>query len=57
MFKKLISKYLEIIESEAKNSELYKWEAISHFQNKWNLNCSDEDFNKMFKESFSKRSN
>lgn len=37
------------------NREYYKWEAIKHFQNHWDIDASD--FSSMFKESMSKTSN
>lgn len=53
---KLISKYLSnfsLINEE--NQEYYKWEAVQHFQDHWDIEASD--FADMFKESISKTSN
>ena len=53
---KLISKYLSnfsLINEE--NQEYYKWEAVKHFQDHWDIEASD--FADMFKESISKTSN
>lgn len=47
--------YISIIQSEEKNSEQYKWEAIQHFQNNWDIGFPD--FHEMFKRAFAKRSN
>lgn len=51
----LVESYKSIIESGEENSELYKWKAIQHFQNTWNIEASD--FHVMFKEAFKVREN
>lgn len=51
----LIEKYIEIVKAEKVNSELYKWQAIVHFQQNWDIDA--HDFHNMFKKAFAKRSN
>ena len=42
-------------EDPANENEVYKWQAIEHFEQHWDIDASD--FYKMFKESFKKREN
>ena len=42
-------------EDPANENEVYKWYAIAHFQQYWDINATD--FYEMFKESFKKRGN
>ncbi len=55
------SKILDIIEEYKKNftkinnEERYKWEAVKHYQDNWNINAPD--FAKMLEESFAKTYN
>ena len=42
-------------EDPANENEVYKWYAIDHFQQHWDINAAD--FYEMFKESFRKRGN
>ena len=42
-------------EDPANENEVYKWQAIEHFEQHWDINASD--FYEMFKESFKKRGN
>lgn len=54
---KLISNYIanfDFINNED-NTEYYKWEAVKHFKDNWNIDRPD--FDKMFKECISKTSN
>lgn len=53
----LIPQYLSELSNKDSNSERYKWEAIGHFQENWDGDCSDEDFFEMFKKAFAKREN
>ena len=54
-FKKLIHKYIEILQTKGEPNEKYKYLAISTFQDNWDIDNSD--FFEMFKKSFSKVSN
>ena len=54
-FKKLIHKYIEILQTKGEPNEKYKYLAISTFQDTWDIDNSD--FFEMFKKSFSKVSN
>lgn len=51
----IIDRYLQIVNIIGEPNEKYKYVAISHFQNNWNL--EDVNFAEMFKTSFSKVSN
>nr|WP_314603940.1 AAA family ATPase [uncultured Capnocytophaga sp.] len=42
-------------EDPANENEVYKWYAIAHFQQYWNINATD--FYKMFKEAFREKNN
>ena len=42
-------------EDPANENEVYKWYAIAHFQQYWDINATD--FYEMFKEAFKKRGN
>ena len=53
--KELSVKYLEILIDQGDPNEKYKYEAINHFQENWNIDSSD--FYSMFKQSFAKKSN
>ena len=53
---KLIEFYITLRrEDPANENEVYKWYAIAHFQQHWDINAAD--FYEMFKESFRKRGN
>ena len=53
---KLIEYYITLRREDPKNeNEVYKWYAIDHFQQHWDINAAD--FYEMFKESFRKRGN
>lgn len=52
--KSIISLYKSSIVENTKN-EIYKWEAVQHFQNNWDINAAD--FHSMFKSSISKTVN
>ena len=53
---KLIEFYITLRREDPKNeNEVYKWYAIDHFQQHWDINAVD--FYEMFKESFRKRGN
>ena len=53
---KLIEYYITLRREDPKNeNEVYKWYAIDHFQQQWDINAVD--FYEMFKESFRKRGN
>lgn len=51
---KIIKKYKENFDNYRKD-EIYKWEAIKHFQENWNWNT--KDFSEMLKEALSKSAN
>ena len=52
----LIEYYITLRREDLANeNEVYKWYAIAHFQQYWDINATD--FYKMFKESFRKRGN
>lgn len=53
--KKLIAKYIEILNTQGDPDESYKWEAINRFQSHWNIDA--ENFEKMFLEAFRKKGN
>ena len=53
---KLIEYYITLRREDPKNeNEVYKWYAIAHFQQYWDINATD--FYEMFKEAFKKRGN
>ena len=53
---KLIEYYITLRREDPNNeNEVYKWYAIDHFQQYWDINAAD--FYEMFKESFRKRGN
>ena len=53
---KLIEYYITLRREDPNNeNEVYKWYAIDHFQQHWDINAVD--FYEMFKESFKKRGN
>lgn len=53
---KLIEYYITLRREDPNNeNEVYKWYAIDHFQQHWDINAAD--FYEMFKESFKKRGN
>lgn len=54
-FEKLIGKYLNILEQDGEPNEIYKYNAINHFQENWDIYATD--FYEMFKKAFSKKSN
>ena len=54
MLSKLLAKYREELPSYWKD-EKYKWEAVKHFQENWNVNA--EDFSAMFTEATNKHYN
>lgn len=51
----LIEDYLNQIKTKGDLQEKYKWEAITNFQNNWDIN--DPNFKEMFLKAFSKISN
>ncbi|GJH40846.1 hypothetical protein RCZ04_13960 [Capnocytophaga sp. HP1101] len=52
----LISNYISFLQEEPSNpNEVYKWQAIKHFEQHWDINAPD--FYEMFKEAFRKRDN
>lgn len=51
----LINKYINLIEKDKNNGEIYKWKAITNFQDNWNVEA--DNFYTMFKKAFSKKSN
>ena len=54
--KGLIQHYVTfLLEDPSNKYEVYKWQAIKHFQQHWNIEASD--FYEMFKEAFRKRGN
>jgi len=54
--KGLIQHYVTFLQEDPSNKyEVYKWQAIKHFQQYWNIEASD--FYEMFKEAFKKRGN
>jgi Cdc6-like AAA superfamily ATPase len=53
----LLPDYFSILQKEKENSELYKWQAIQHFQENWDINVPDDEFHEMFKRALSKREN
>ena len=54
--KGLIQHYVTFLQEDPSNKyEVYKWQAIKHFQQYWNIEASD--FYEMFKEAFRKRGN
>lgn len=54
-FLQLIDDYKKFVASTGNVKEIYKWEAIVHFQEHWDFDALD--FHKMFKEAFKKRDN
>ena len=50
----ILNKYKKAIKNYLPN-ELYKWEAVRHFQENWDINAAD--FPEMLKESFKKAAN
>ena len=54
-FKKLIEKYITILQTKGEPNEKYKYTAIDTFQTNWDIDSVD--FLEMFKKSFSKVSN
>ena len=54
--KGLIQHYVTFLQEDPSNKyEVYKWQAIKHFQQYWNIEASN--FYEMFKEAFRKRGN
>ena len=54
--KELIQHYVTfLLEDPSNKYEVYKWQAIKHFQQHWNIEASN--FYEMFKEAFRKRGN
>jgi 5-methylcytosine-specific restriction protein B len=54
-FTDLIPKYIEIVNQDGEGREIYKWEAIAHFQENWDIEAPD--FYTMFSNSFKKKEN
>jgi 5-methylcytosine-specific restriction protein B len=54
-FKQLLDTYLVLLKNEKYNNEIYKWDAIDHFQKHWQADT--DDFYIMFKEAFKKKDN
>ena len=54
--KELIQHYIIFLQEDPSNEdEVYKWKAIEHFQQYWDIDT--DDFYEMFKEAFRKRGN
>lgn len=54
--KELIQYYIIFLQEDPSNEdEVYKWKAIEHFQQYWDIDT--DDFYEMFKEAFRKRGN
>lgn len=52
----LISNYIRFLQEKPSNpDEVYKWQAIKHFEQHWDINTPD--FYEMFKEAFRKKDN
>ena len=52
----LISNYIRFLQEKPSNpDEVYKWRAIEHFEQHWDINAPD--FYEMFKEAFRKKDN
>ena len=52
----LISNYIRFLQEKPSNpDEVYKWQAIEHFEQRWDINAPD--FYEMFKEAFRKKDN
>ena len=52
----LISNYIRFLQEKPSNpDEVYKWQAIKHFEQHWDINAPD--FYEMFKEAFRKKDN
>lgn len=52
----LINNYIRFLQEKPSNSdEVYKWQAIKHFEQHWDINVPD--FYEMFKEAFRKKDN
>ncbi|MGK7648751.1 McrB family protein [Capnocytophaga sp. G1920] len=52
----LISNYIRFLQEKPSNpDEVYKWQAIEHFEQHWDINA--RDFYEMFKEAFRKKDN
>lgn len=54
-FSHLIEKHKAYLKKNGNAEEQYKWEAILHFQQHWNIDA--DDFYAMFKEAFGKKAN
>jgi len=54
-FNEALDSYKKIFISEQWNNEKYKWEAIKHFQDNWDINA--ENFSEMLAKSLEKTSN
>jgi len=54
-YQQIIKEYIDFCKSDEIWDEAYKWQAISHFQNVWNINSID--FGSMFKDAVKKRAN
>ncbi len=53
--KRLIKAYMEYMQKHRLSDEIYKWEAIKHFQNTWNAEA--ENFGAMFENAISHQIN
>lgn len=51
----LLTTYIDNLKTQGDPNETYKWEAINHFQEQWNIQAPD--FAAMFLEAFKKKSN
>jgi hypothetical protein len=51
----LITQYQEILKTQGDPNEAYKWHAINHFQEHWDIGASD--FARMFLNAFKKKGN
>lgn len=57
LLKKYVAEYKENFQEIrfGKDREIYKWEAVEHFNSKWNIDA--DDFSKMLEDSFAKAFN
>ncbi|WP_282112338.1 McrB family protein [Maribacter stanieri] len=55
ILKLYLDKYIEFLKHNEESNESYKWEAINHFKENWDIKT--DDFEAMFLESFKKVSN
>ena len=51
----IIAEYKALIKKDKNADEIYKWEAVDHFQKHWDIDA--EDFEKMIRKAFQKKEN